>query len=196
MPSARSSAVAGTEQAPGEYRERGLELLAEEIRGHHKAVERHARAMLDEAVAAGEKLIDAKRRLPHGEFGPFKAYCGVSRSSASVYMKLAREKSSAGVLEADSIRGALEGLGGKKKQGWKFLPPPPAGSRGVCVDTWREAMAAQGRREVFAYSIRDERYPNTTRRCFTTVEAEAYDRKTADSAVEALPLPDLDGGES
>jgi Protein of unknown function (DUF3102) len=112
----RSSAVAGTKRAPGEYRERGLELLADEIRRHHKAVERHARAMLDEAIAAGEKLIEAKARLPHGEFEPFKAYCGVSRSSASVYMKLAREKSSAGVLEAASIREALETLGGTRKK--------------------------------------------------------------------------------
>jgi hypothetical protein len=112
-------------------------------------------------------------------------------------MKLAREKGNVAVLEADSIRRALEALGGKKKQGWKFLPPPPDGPHSfVSVDTWRKVMAAQGRREVFAYSIRDERYPNRTRRCFTTVEAEAYDRKTADSAVEALPLPDLDGGES
>jgi Protein of unknown function (DUF3102) len=196
MAESRSSAVAGTKQAPGEYRERGLELLAEEIRGHHKAVERHARSMLAEAILAGEKLLEAKELLRHGEFGPWLTYCGVNQRTAQLYMKLAREKRNVAVLEADSIRGALEGLGGKKKQGWKFLPPPPAGSRGVCVDTWREAMAAQGRREVFAYSIRDERYPNTTRRCFTTVEAEAYDRKTADSAVEALPLPNLDGGES
>jgi hypothetical protein len=45
-----------------------LELLAEEVRRHHKAVERHARSMLDEAIAAGEKLLEAKERLKHGEY--------------------------------------------------------------------------------------------------------------------------------
>jgi hypothetical protein len=43
-----------------ELRERGLDRLADEIRAHHKTVERHARAMLEEAVAAGEALLEAK----------------------------------------------------------------------------------------------------------------------------------------
>jgi Protein of unknown function (DUF3102) len=99
-----------------EVRERGLEELANEVRRHHKAVERHARGMLAEAIAAGEKLLETKARLPHGEFGAFKAYCEVSRSSASDYLRLAREKPRAGVLGADSIRGALRALGGEPKK--------------------------------------------------------------------------------
>jgi Protein of unknown function (DUF3102) len=116
-----------TAAAQIKVRDRGLDLLAEEIREHHKAVERHARAMLDEAVAAGEKLLDAKARLPHGELGPFIAYCGLSRSNATNYMQLARaardESASAGILEADSIRGALRTLAGEPKKKPK-LPVP------------------------------------------------------------------------
>jgi len=47
-----------------------LELLAKDIRRHHKEVEAHASAMVAAAVAAGEKLIEAKEQLPHGEFAP------------------------------------------------------------------------------------------------------------------------------
>ena len=134
-------------RAEGERRE--LELLAEDIRGHHKAVERHARSMLDEAIAAGEKLIEAKGLLRHGEFGSFKAYCGVSRSSASIYMKLAREKSSVGVLEADSIREALAALGGRRKkprwQSLDFWKPCAGPSSRRQVEAWLKAMEAEGR---------------------------------------------------
>ena len=65
--------VVKRELAGPELRDRGLDRLAEDIRAHHKAVEHHARSMLEEAIAAGEKLIEAKARLRHGEFGPFKA---------------------------------------------------------------------------------------------------------------------------
>jgi hypothetical protein len=114
-----------------------LDRLAEDIRRHHKAVERHARKMVAEAIAAGEKLIEAKAMLPHGEFDAFRTRCGVSRSSAFDYRKLAREKSSAGVLEADSIREALRALAPKPKPkpkrpeywDWFFKGPDGPGSR-------------------------------------------------------------------
>jgi hypothetical protein len=92
--------------------------------------------MLAEAIAAGEKLLETKARLPHGEFGAFKAYCEVSRSSASHYVRLAREKSSAGVLGADSIRGALRALGGEPKKepipkAWDWFFQVPGNARSV-----------------------------------------------------------------
>jgi hypothetical protein len=96
-------------------RDQGLEALAEDVRRHHKAVERHLRAGLGEAIAAGEALVDAKGLLRHGEFGPWLTYCGINQRTAQLYMKLAREKRNVAVLEADSIRGALEALGGKPK---------------------------------------------------------------------------------
>jgi hypothetical protein len=145
--------------AIGGERECLLERLAEDVRRHHKAVERHARSMLDEAIAAGEALIEAKALLRHGEFDAFKTLCGVGRSSASVYMKLAREKSSAGVLEADSIRGALAALGEKEKEPkkasprdwfsksvawpWQEDPYLPVYSRSVAVESAERVLREQ-----------------------------------------------------
>jgi len=136
-------AVEGGESLPPEaLRDRGLEPLADEIRRHHKAVERHARSMLDEAVAAGEKLIEAKGLLRHGEFGPWLTYCGLNRRTAQLYMKLAREKRNVAVLEAESIRGALEALDGKPKPkpkarpeswDWFFRSNRSAGDRSVWI---------------------------------------------------------------
>jgi Protein of unknown function (DUF3102) len=164
------------------FAEGELDWLADEVRRHHKAVGRHARSMLDEAIAAGEALIEAKRRLRHGEFGPWLAYCGVSRRSASLYMKLAREKGNVAVLEASSIREALEALGGKRKR--RNEPSPDFGKPGLKlpdrggwqVVAWREAMAAEGRRELFAYYVPDGQ---GVRLCWTTVEDAAYCRSAA-----------------
>jgi hypothetical protein len=146
-----------------ELRDRGLEPLADEIRRHHKAVERHARSMVAEGVAAGEKLIEAKARLRHGEFLPFVRRCGISPRSAQLYMKLARGKceTDAHLEEAVTIREALEMLGGgreKKKKGeprpkawdWFFKgsdhPPlcyPPVYSRSVAVEEAERVLREQ-----------------------------------------------------
>jgi hypothetical protein len=125
-----------------------LELLAEEVRQHHKAVERHANAMVAAAVVAGEKLIEAKELLRHGEFGPFRAYCGVSARSARVYMRLARNSADAAVLEADSIRAALDALATPSRKRPKELnlgSPFPPKSRDWQLARWFAAMEAQGR---------------------------------------------------
>jgi hypothetical protein len=126
-----------------------LDRLADDIRGHHKAVERHAQAMLDEAIAAGEKLLEAKERVRHGEYGPFLTYCGVSARSAQVYVRLARNKRSAAVLEADSIRAALDALAGpsQKPKRLNFGPlHPPSHARNPLwqIERWIEAMATEG----------------------------------------------------
>ena len=125
-----------------------LELLAEDIRRHHKEVERNASAMVAAAIAAGKKLLEAKGGLKHGEFGPFLTYCGVSARSARVYMRLARNSADAAVLEADSIRAALDALAGPSRK--RPAPPdlgPDAPRRSEAWQTarWVEAMVAQGR---------------------------------------------------
>ena len=127
---------------------RTLDGLADQIRAHHKAVERHAQAMLDEAIAAGGLLLEAKGQLGHGEFGPFVAFCGVSDRSARVYMRLARHSGSAAVLEADSIRAALDALAGRRRKRPAvpyFGPPRARPSQMRETARWLEAMAAQGR---------------------------------------------------
>jgi len=98
----------------GERRE--LETLAETVPREHKLVLRLAEGMLAAAVRAGELLNEAKERLPHGELGPFVTYCGISQRSAQLYMKLARNADRPEVLEAESIREALEALGGKRRK--------------------------------------------------------------------------------
>jgi Protein of unknown function (DUF3102) len=166
MAEGRGSTAVGTERAPGEpnesraveasgLRERELDLLAEDVRRHHKAVERHARSMLAEAIVAGEKLIEAKGLLRHGEFGPWLTYCGVNQRTAQLYMKLARQKRNVAVLDAESIRGALKALAKPrrpKRRTFVIAPvaPEPGGWQD---DAWREAMAAEGRREVFSYYV-------------------------------------------
>jgi hypothetical protein len=125
-----------------------LELLAEEVRQHHKAVERHANAMVAAAIAAGEKLLEAKGQLRHGEFGPFLTYCGVSARSARVYMRVARNSADAAVLEASSIRAALDAIAGPSRK--RPAPPDlgpafPRRSEEWRMARWAEAMLAQGR---------------------------------------------------
>jgi hypothetical protein len=127
-----------------------LDLLFEDIRRHHKAVERHAQKMVAEAIAAGELLIQAKDELRHGEFGAFLVRCGVNARSARVYMRLARNSGSAAILEAKSIRSALEAIAGpcpKPRQLSLGPPCPPshAGSRQWQAGRWAEAILAQGR---------------------------------------------------
>lgn len=117
-----SAAEADLSSAAGLRGRPELEQLADEVRRHHRDVERHARSMLHEAIAAGEALIEAKGLLRHGEFGPWLTYCGLNQRTAQLYMKLAREKRNVAVLEAESIRGALEALGGKPKREPPQLP--------------------------------------------------------------------------
>jgi hypothetical protein len=109
--------------------------------------------MVTEAVAAGELLLEVKGQLQHGEFGPFLTYCGVSARSARVYMRLARNSGSAAVLEADSIRAALNAIAGPSPRPKRldFGPPhPPSHAADLRWqrDQWLQAMAAAGRRDV------------------------------------------------
>jgi hypothetical protein len=162
--------VSGALEA-SELRERELDRLAEDIRRHHKAVERHARATLEEAIVAGMKLAEAKARLSHGEFGPFVAYCGISPRTAQLYMKLARNRRNVALLDADSIRGALEALGGGRKKpkrpapdfGKPFHQPRP----GWQLHEWREAMKAAGRPAPWPYQAPDP-ITGEARRFWTT----------------------------
>jgi hypothetical protein len=127
----------------------GLDQLAEDIRAHHKAVERHASAMVAEAIAAGEKLLEAKGQLRHGEFGPFLILCGVNDRTARVYMRLARNSAEAAVLEAGSIRAALDAIAGPSRKRpaapLDFGPAFPRRCQEWEMARWAEAMLAQGR---------------------------------------------------
>jgi hypothetical protein len=67
--------------------------LADNIRrGHQEVVGAVSHAAVF-AIRTGEYLIEAKALLRHGQFGDFITLeCGLKRSTADVYMKLARNK--------------------------------------------------------------------------------------------------------
>jgi hypothetical protein len=68
--------------------------LATKIKDCHRAVESAAKTVVQNAMAAGFALIDAKRQKPHGGWLPWvKKECGLSERTAQRYMKLANGKS-------------------------------------------------------------------------------------------------------
>jgi hypothetical protein len=111
-----------------------LEQLAAAVRTAHAAVEHAAVNLLGHALAAGDALIAAKARLPHGEFGNWiDRNCDLSERTAQRYMVLAGARAQ---LEANptrvsdlSLRGALA------------LVRPKSGKRITTADV-RAAIAA------------------------------------------------------
>src|SRR5262249_10302794 len=67
--------------------------LATKIRDVHSAVVGRMTDTILRAIEAGELLLVAKDRIPHGEFlGWLEANCGVSERCAQNYMKCAKGK--------------------------------------------------------------------------------------------------------
>ena len=74
-----------------------LPLLAAEINQHIAAARRHSAASLASALAAGERLIEAKVALGHGAWLPWlNTNCALSERTAQVYMRLARNVDAVG----------------------------------------------------------------------------------------------------
>ena len=70
-----------------------LDSLVERIEAEHAAVGAALRGALAHAIACGERLIEAKRQVKHGEWLPWiEARCKVPARTASHYMALARRK--------------------------------------------------------------------------------------------------------
>ena len=64
------------------------------------------------AIREGHLLIEAKKRLKHGEWTPWvKANVRASKKTAEVYMRIARKTQHARDLEVDSIRALLRAFG-------------------------------------------------------------------------------------
>jgi hypothetical protein len=86
--------------------------LAARIKVEHEAATGAFKRSIEHAIAAGELLIEAKKRLEHGEFGPWLASHGIPSRTARLYMRLAKNRP---IIEAQngnvadlSLRGALE----------------------------------------------------------------------------------------
>lgn len=63
--------------------------------------------MIHRAIALGQDCIDAKEQLPHGKFLPWLKELGLSSSTASNYMRVAREIAPGSRLAAQSYSKAL-----------------------------------------------------------------------------------------
>lgn len=93
-----------------------LPFLAGEINDAHKQVQFHGRSMLYEAKRAGEALLQAKGRIPHGGFKVWIGEnCRCSYSQASKYMRVV--KSVAGdTFDDDRLDATIEGFLGYEKK--------------------------------------------------------------------------------
>jgi hypothetical protein len=92
----------------GEVERRRLVVLAQEVREEHAAIEAIWRNALERAIAVGEKLIEAKSLVRHGEWGPWLESAGLPHRTASTYMRLARE--SGHVADLPTVRQAIAAL--------------------------------------------------------------------------------------
>src|SRR5258708_1445730 len=81
-----------------------LERLATRIRKEQRAIEAAYWSAVDHAMAAGDLLIEAKRKLKHGEWLPWLTiHCEISERVAQKYMLLARKRPE---IEANPNRGS------------------------------------------------------------------------------------------
>jgi hypothetical protein len=85
-----------------------LPVLAAEIKLKLADVHRHYAATVASAIEAGERLLEAKDLVGHGQWLPWlKEHCGVSERTARDYMRLAEHKDKIGSAADLSIRAAL-----------------------------------------------------------------------------------------
>ena len=69
-----------------------LHALATQINAAHDEVLASVRTALGHACRAGDLLLEAKRQLGHGAWGPWlRQHCAVTNRTAQKYMQLARE---------------------------------------------------------------------------------------------------------
>ncbi|MCK0210067.1 DUF3102 domain-containing protein [Starkeya koreensis] len=68
-----------------------LPFLAREINDAHRQVQFHGKSMLMEAKRAGEALIEAKKKVPHGSFAAWVAeQCECSYEQGRKYLRVAK----------------------------------------------------------------------------------------------------------
>jgi hypothetical protein len=91
-----------------------LSVLAVEIRQAHAEVEQTARRSFEAMLVAGDRLIEAKVLLKHGQWRPWlREHCKIPPRTASLYMDLARNRPTLerarqnGNVADLSVRGAL-----------------------------------------------------------------------------------------
>jgi hypothetical protein len=97
--------------------------MAAAIRAEHLAARGTFRKAVEHAVNAGNLLIDAKKKFPHGQWLPWvEANCDLSERSAQGYMSLARRWDMMTEKRRDEV--ALLGLRGALKETAQKRQPP------------------------------------------------------------------------
>jgi hypothetical protein len=105
----------GSSQNSNEVEPSRLEVLAREINEDVQAADDHYENMVRYAISAGEKLIEAKKLVNHGEWLPWlKANFSKSVDTAGIYMKLARN--SEPIRNLKTVSDALAYLGPPKSE--------------------------------------------------------------------------------
>jgi hypothetical protein len=81
--------------------------LAARIRAEHGATRDALKSSIDHSIAAGELLIEAKAKVPHGQWLPWlRDNCAMSERTAQLYMRLAKNRTA---IE-DQIRNGVADL--------------------------------------------------------------------------------------
>jgi hypothetical protein len=67
--------------------------LAARIRAEHEATGDALKSSINHSIAAGELLIEAKAKVPHGQWLPWLSdNCAISERTAQLYMRLAKNR--------------------------------------------------------------------------------------------------------
>jgi hypothetical protein len=67
--------------------------LAARIRAEHEATGAALKSSIDHSIAAGALLIEAKAKVPHGQWLPWlRDNCAISERTAQLYMRLAKNR--------------------------------------------------------------------------------------------------------
>jgi hypothetical protein len=117
--------VGGFEGHPGQESP-SLDELAEHIRDAHTSITAAFSNVIDHAIDAGQELTNAKKLVPHGQWGKFLRRCGVGERQAERYIRLAWLVAANPTCKSDLAELSIE-------QAIKSLSPPkPSKETPIC----------------------------------------------------------------
>jgi Protein of unknown function (DUF3102) len=127
-----------------------LAALAATIRSYHERVVAAIGNALNHAFAAGEALIEAKAKVPHGDWAAWVQRCGINERTARRYMQLAKARS---IIESKTVRatdltlaGALRMIGNKGSSGGRGNDQGDAPAPRLSSYAWSEATLEERRK--------------------------------------------------
>jgi len=108
---------------------------ATDINEAHRLARQCAGSAVEHAIRCGELLQEVKASLKHGEFGPWiEAHCGFDRSTATRYMKAARQIATG--VAISSLRHLFPSGQPQEPQHRKDPEPLPIDGCDVTVPSW------------------------------------------------------------